>query len=210
MKKNIIFFIALTVFGLNFASNSPVDKANKEYTLSYKFFAKNIENMTDFNQTTQKLIGLFEDTQRSPENGANFYDKLLIFIKELQEAIIAGINLVGIASTSSNDTIATINEIAQTAETFVETLDEVEKIQTPPTKSRKTEQPHIEIALTISCDNPEKENLFEGLKIKMNTLAEAFNNQTYSAEELTAMLHALISESRTMGSDGKITINIAA
>lgn len=206
MNKNVIFFLALNIFGLTTAASTTLENP-KTHTLSYTFAAKENDS-PDFQQAKEKLVMLFEDMRRDPSNNTNLYDKLLTFIKELQEAIIAGINLFSTASTSGSNAAVTVQEVAQTAETIVEALENANQAQTVPTRHRAITNPHIEIALTISCDNSEKESLFEELKTKMNNLAEAFNHRTYSTEELTQLLHDIIQGSKELGSDSKFMINI--
>lgn len=182
---------------------------NKTYTLNYTVTAKD-NDASDLNNSVEKLVSLFqEEARRSPSNGEGFYNKILVFIKELQEAIIAGVNLLASTSTSTNDTITTINEVAQTAEAIVETLENVENAQAAPATTRAITR-NIEFSLTISCENPEKEVLFETLKNKMIALSEAFNKQACSAEEFVAAFNSIIQESKDLGSSGNLTINVTA
>jgi len=208
MNKNILFFIALAVFNIANTADLNTNKSSQEYTLKYTFKAIDTQNLTDFNNASKGLIELFESTRKNSSNNTNFYDKLLNFIKELQEAVIAGINLFSSASTTSNAAIETVNDIAQTAEVAVEALEQVEKIQTLPAQSRKINVPHIEIGLTVSCEDEEKENSFVSLKAKMDLFAQAFNDKTCSAEESVKNLTQIIEECKSLGLIANLTVNI--
>jgi hypothetical protein len=236
MNKNITFFLVLSFFSAAFSIEHTTKTCSFEYVVS----PKNSNDLNDFHHTTKQLLNLFEEIHRNPESNTTFYDKLLAFIKEVQEAVIAGVNLLS-TSTSTNDTIVTINEVAQVAEEIVatveavqtiqaveeiQTMQAVEEIQTmqaveaTQTKAIETvepvaanhadviETPKIKITTTISCDNQEKETLFEELKNKMDALAEAVNTQACTAEQFVEMLNAIIQESKQLDFAGNISINV--
>lgn len=232
MNKNITFFLVLSFFSAIFSTENNTKTCTFEYTVSPKDF----NDHNDFNNTTKQLLSLFDDIHRNPENNTTFYDKLLAFIKEVQEAIIAGVNLLSTSSSSANETIATINEVAQTAEEIIQTVEAVqaniaqdaqaktietvevnEEASTSTTNAIETveaeavkaiEIPKIKIIITISCDNEEKETLFEELKNKMNALADAVNGQTCTAEDFVTTLNTIIQESKQLEFAGNISINI--
>lgn len=229
MNKNITFFLVLSFFSVTFSVENNTKTCSFEYTVS----PKNSNDLSDFNHVTQKLLSLFESVHRNPENNTTFYDKLLTFIKELQEAVIAGVNLLSSSSSSTNEVIATINQVAQTAEDIVQTVEAVQTVQTniaeeAPTKTIETvettevkqanvseenqtkavEIHNIKIITTISCDNPEKDALFEELKNKMDVLAQAVNTQTCTPKEFVEMLHTIIQESKELDLMGNISINV--
>ncbi|MBI2344829.1 hypothetical protein HYV10_02020 [Candidatus Dependentiae bacterium] len=212
MNKNIITFLALSICGLTLTSDQYTTKERTAYALVYKIAPKDTQNLTDFNENAEKLVALFESVQRKQCDEGIFYNKILTFIKELQEAIVAGLNLFGMASTSTNVPVVTINEVAQNAETVAEKLENIENIENIPAfpitqKSPRT--PYIEIILTISSNDLEKNTSLEILKAKIDALAEAFNSNSNTPEELVKMLNDIIQESKVLGSEGKMIINIA-
>ncbi len=229
MNKNITFFLALSFFSFAFSVENNTQTCSFEYVVS----PKDSNDLNDFNTATQKLLNLFEDVHRNPENNSTFYDKLLVFIKELQEAVVAGVNLISTSSASLAQTIATINQVADVAEDIVQTAEIVQTIQanadnqdqtktmeaveatevqeasaSEETQASAVETPNIKITTTISCDNPEKEFLFEQLKNKMDALAQTVNTQACTPQQFVEMLHAIIQESKELDLIGNISINV--
>lgn len=125
MNKNITFFLLLSFFNIALSAENKTKTCSFEYVVS----PKDAHDLHDFNDATQKLLKLFDDIHRNPENNTTFYDNLLGFIQELQQAVIAGLNLFSSSSTSTNNEIATVNEVAQTSEEVVTTVEAVEAAQ---------------------------------------------------------------------------------
>lgn len=217
MNKNILFSIALSIFGLTFAeetAQATLIHAQKSVfqssTLSLAFSAKDSEDLNDLNTATNKLITLFESMQKNQNSSENFYGKLLVFVKELQEAVIAGLNLFGTATTSTSNAVQTVQEIAQSAETLIETVSDVQSEENAPTAQKSITAPQIKFSFIISIYNEEQQAALEQLTAKMNAAAQAYNEQTCSMDTLVEMIQVIVIESKNLGFESKINVDIVA
>ncbi len=222
MNKNNIFFLALTFFSFNFATAWETNRP-ETYTFEYTFTPRNFDDRNDFNQAVQNFVDLCNSTHRNQESNLNFYDNLLNFIKELQASVVAGVNLLS-SSTLTNENVAEINNLAQTAQEVVDVAGKISESQTATETSNSdtttqpvaanttpdVQTPKIQFVLTITSDQNDKTEVFEALKNKLTVLSHMINNQTSSPEEIIALFNAVIEGSKELNAAGSININVVS
>lgn len=110
MNKNISFFIALSFCNIAF-TNEIINDSSKEiviledkksipsHNLIIKIQSKNDDSKL-FNEKAEELMNIIQAVHRS-QNSSNLYNQILAFIKETQEAILAGYNLITTATTAT-------------------------------------------------------------------------------------------------------------
>ncbi|MFA5998403.1 MAG: hypothetical protein WC747_00070 [Candidatus Babeliales bacterium] len=114
MTKNTLFLTALFAFSsIVNANDLQVAQSAKIFTFQYSVQPKN-NDFTDWNNANASLIELANRVQ-TKSTGTTFYQSVLIFIKEMQEAIAAGLNLFGSISTSQESFSEIIQDITQAA-----------------------------------------------------------------------------------------------
>lgn len=189
------------------------------FTLSFKVTSGAITSTADFDATATAMRELIEAGHRS---SSSLYPNLLTFIKDLQAAIIAGLNLFGIATTTEEaiiNGIATIaetaieNEIQSDSETLTATTiaedilsaaisTELPQILTTDTNSTKSiaenAADNITIAYSIVVDKIENIALWESVKTEMIELANALNTHTKSPAEIVDMFETIIKDAEPL------------
>jgi hypothetical protein len=236
MNKKISFFIALAIFNFTFASEETTTQdqqiqeeqvltlkdsnfATRSYLFKATIQAKDVSDTSLFDQKAQELFDMIQTAHRD-QNSSNLYNQILVFVKELQEAILAGLNLfttattscpIKIIQTSETAEVPQVDDLAQQKEvtteasfvtteeeTIVETttfVTEEETTTEPVTTQAQTEAAlgkQIEFSLNVSLEREEDEELFNSITEKMDTLAQMLNANSYEAEVITSLLNDII------------------
>lgn len=95
MTKNILLCSLFLSF---FTLRTDEAFAPRKITWAYTIQAKDASNLEDIQHLQDKINNFAFNVQRG--KATNVYQKFLVFIKELKEAITAGLNLFGTVSTS--------------------------------------------------------------------------------------------------------------
>ncbi|MBP6892219.1 hypothetical protein KBB68_01420 [Candidatus Babeliales bacterium] len=176
----------------------------KKYTWQYVVQAKdtnNVETLTEFNEKLRGLIKeMNEDSVRSA--GSDIYQKFLIFVKEMQEAIIAGFNLFGSVSTLQEPLVEFVEEAVvqaveeqATEEVNKSVVDEQAEIATVSEDVSATMQdvtpavnPIITITFTCKILDASQEELWNVTVGMFQALADKINSNQITSEELVTAL----------------------
>jgi hypothetical protein len=202
MNKNISFLIALSIFNFSFAqptelentaeTTTEIEVSNaviRSHNLTITIQPKDLNDTALFEDKAQELLNIIQSVHRT-QDGSNLYNKILIFIKETQEAIIAGLNLF--SSANNSNPIQVIETITETIASE-NTQDSQKNIATEnESKELETSTKNIAISINISLEKTEDENLFNALTTKMNDLMLVINENSKSAEDVVTMLNDII------------------
>lgn len=211
MNKNILFFAVFSFFSFAFASEEITEQCPAttedacaqettftpmKFTLSYSIKPGADASTADFDAATSTMRELIDAGHRgSPA----LYQNLLTFIKELQEAIIAGVNLFTVASTSQeNITVivekAVIEDIEESIENAVENLSQ----QSTSKGLVEDVTNNLTVAYSIVVDKVENLQVWESVKAQMIALAQALNMRTKSPAELSDMLEIIMHDAQPL------------
>jgi type I site-specific restriction endonuclease len=184
----------------------------KKYTWQYVVQAKdtrNFETLAEFNGKLRGLIAEMNDNSvRSA--GSDIYQKFLVFVKEMQEAIVAGLNLFGSVAISQEPLVALVEEVVeqvaeQAAEEQVaeevnksvadeqaevaavsEEVAEVSEVEVAPAVN-----PAIVITFTCKISDASQEEAWNASIATLQTLADKINSNETTSEEVVAALTEL-------------------
>ncbi len=229
MNKNISFFIALAIFNFSFAQETTTENEQaiatenaqeittedkqdaiaeletsnpvyRSHNLTITIQPKDLNDTALFDEKKQELLNIIQSVHRT-QDGSNLYNKILIFIKEAQEAIIAGLNLFSAATNSNSVQIvkAAAETVASEAPDAIsqeseESTPAVQKDIATENESKESDASikNIEFSINISLEKTEDEDLFDSLTAKMNDLILAINENSKSAEDVVTMLNDII------------------
>lgn len=166
------------------------------FTWTYSVQAKDANNMEDLRTAIHQIRSIINEaaTKGSESNASNFFQKFLVFVKELQEAIAAGFNLFGAVSTSQQPLLQVaedfveqaLDQAVETQETNeVKSLDNAEVVSEP---AATPTLPRIIIAFTCSVQNPAELESWNTSKSLLEELATSLNNNTISSDEVVASI----------------------
>ncbi len=203
MKNLLLSSLLVTsvVFGQDFQA--------QKYTWQYAVQAKdatNLEALSEFNVKLRNLIGEMNENSARSE-GVDVYQKFLIFIKEVQEAIAAGANLFGSVALSQEPIIALVEDVIEdvvqaesedVASEEIKTVvveeqvlnEEAEVATSEENVASVTAETNPVIVITFSCTivNPSQEEIWSAAIATFQTLANKINNNEITADELVASL----------------------
>lgn len=166
MNKNISFFIALSIFNFTYTQEAINDsqvetitlEQNKTLTrnhnLTIRIQAKDLNDTALFDQKSQELLDIIQTVHRS-QNGAHLYSQILNFIKELQEAIVAGYNLFTTATTSNSAQIISVIKEAMSTESTSAVQEETAVESEATSKASEVVREENEADNVVSQENNE-------------------------------------------------------
>ena len=197
MKNIVLSFALLTsvVFAEEFQA--------KKYTWTYVVQAKDATSygvMSKFSEELRNLIA--EINQDSVRAGSvKIKKKFLLFVKEMQEAVAAGVNLFGSVSTAQEPFAVMVAEVAeQVVQEVVQEVVQSEQNDEQVNKSVEDEQveavaqdvvqesapviPAVAISFQFFIQDEEQQENGNVAIAAFEALAEKINNNSITAEEL--------------------------
>ncbi|MCX5923953.1 MAG: hypothetical protein NTZ68_00810 [Candidatus Dependentiae bacterium] len=188
MTKNTILLAALFAFSsLVNANVETIAKTAKVFTFEYTVQPKS-SDFTDWNNANASLLELANKVQ-TKSSGSSFYQSVLVFIKEMQEAIAAGLNLFGSVSTSQDSFSEIIQDI--TAEAIEQNVKESVAAALGSTKSTEEENVATEVEATQEAVVSEVEAIEE--VVATEVIEQATQEAAIEAQEVLAE-EALVEE----------------
>ncbi len=185
MNKNAFFLV--TLLCTQFAYSAQETFTPKKFTLTYTL------NVDANDQSRDVLVNLTNNVHRS----SNFYAKLTSFIKELKEAIAAGLSLFDAVATTEESPLEIVSDVAQAA------LDNAAQDANTENKS------YTALTYTIASLKPEDEAQYTEAKNMLQTLAQALNNNEKTVEEVVALVEEIHNAVENVSSEGCISTMIA-
>ncbi len=137
-----------------FAAQAEETFVPKRFTWTYSLQAQDASNCDDILKFHGAMRSMIDEINVNRSASVNMYEKLLVFIKEAQEAILAGFNLFS----SSHTTVAEIEDVeAAIVETVTEVLEQAADAQA--------------VERTVSLDEPvmQEENDAEVIDATQNS-----------------------------------------
>ncbi len=113
MTKNSLLFTVLFTFISSLNATEQVPFSAQIFTWEYTVIPQNHHDLTDWNNANNSLMTHIQKTTRG--SGNNFYENILTFIKEMQEALSQNLNLVSLISTSDENLADIMQEVADEA-----------------------------------------------------------------------------------------------
>jgi hypothetical protein len=196
MKNSMLFIPLLFTFvAINASENA--DFVAKKFTWTYTIKALDEANLDDIHRVNLGMRSLIHDLSRGTNQ--NFYQNFLIFFKELQEAIVAGLNLVGFVQTHQV-TMAEVEEavVATVVEEITaETKTEVDQVAAQVDQAVAAEvvaddavateiAPGATVAMSLSCEVKDESavDLWNQATTALQELADGINNNSLSSAEM--------------------------
>lgn len=187
----------------------------KQYTWQYVVQAKdaaNLESLSEFNTKLREMIvEMNQDSVRS--SGTEIYQKFLIFVKEIQEAIAAGANLFGSVAIAQEPLVVLVQEAAEqvleqaidaqvaeevaanknVAEEQVEAIVEeieasVESLEEVIAQATPSVIPAIVITFNCKITDESKEEIWNTAVTAFQLLADKINSNQTTPDEVIASL----------------------
>lgn len=175
MNKNILLCISLFIF--NSAQANDIDSTETTFTpqvctFTYTIKAKDAAQLDDIKQLHTRLNDL---THRN--TNPTVYQSLVVFMKELQEAIAAGFNLFITATTQNEPLAQVLEEAIVDAITQNEIVTPAEVTNESIIKSTETTTPE---AMQVTSDEIVEEQAAnsDNVAIEQNTETEATEQTT--------------------------------
>lgn len=190
----------------------------KKYTWQYVVQAKdttNFETLSEFNGKMRSLIAEMND-ESVRSAGSDIYQKFLVFVKEMQEAIVAGFNLFGSVTTSQEPLVTFVEEaveevIAQVIEEQVaeevnkgvadqqaevatvseEVVATSEEIPATVQEVVPAANPVIVITFTCKISDASQEEVWNASIATLQALADKINSNEATSEEVVAALEEI-------------------
>lgn len=167
------------------------------FTLAFTVTPGADESVADFEAMTATAKELIEAGRKG---SPSVYQNILVFIKEVQEAIVAGMNLFAVASTSQESLTALVEEVAlEAAQDVIKNETEQINAQDLPSKGIVEDTTNnILVAYSVVVDKIEKLAAWESIKAQMIAVAEAVNLRTKSSAEITSMLGNILEDAQEL------------
>lgn len=168
-----------------------------KFTMSFTITPGSDASTTDFDSAAATMKELIEAGHRG---SPSLYQNLLVFIKELQEAIVAGMNLFAVATTSQETVVEMIEDVAVEAvqNGALDTVAQVAQIDLPSKGIVEDATNSLTIAYSIVVDKVENLALWESVRAQMIALADALNMRTKSPAELSSMLETIMHDAQPL------------
>ncbi len=212
MNKNLllaaafVFCATINATPENDNNNSASSFTPKSCSLTYTVTVGKNQSTADFYDSVLAIRTIINSQYKSVPS---LYQNLLIFIKELQEAIVAGLNLFSSASVSQESLIEVVQDIAVDAAqaTFDNAVSNITSETTSlvdatvnhvtdklPFKSVDTDNITESFAVTyaVVADTEEKVSALETIKAEMDVLADSINRQSNSDQEQREMFKKMV------------------
>ncbi|MBP9764949.1 hypothetical protein KBD08_01280 [Candidatus Babeliales bacterium] len=184
MNKNAFFLV--TLLCTQFAYSAQETFTPKKFTLTYTL------NVDANDQSRDVLVNMMNNVHRS----SNFYSKLTSFIKELKEAIAAGLTLFNAVATIEESPLEIVSDVAQAAlESAIDTTS--------------TEKSQTVLTYTIASLKPADETNYNEAKNMLQNLAQALNSNESTVEQVIALVEEIHNVVENVASEGTISTMIA-
>ncbi len=204
--KNI--FVLSSLF-FAFAAQAEEAFVPKKFTWTYSVQAQDTTNCDDILNFHTQMRSMIDDINVNRCASANMYEKLLSFIKEVQEAIIAGFNLFSASHTAVIEVEELANVLAESVTETVEqaadealtrnvTLDESEEVveqaeenvaeisEVVATEDVVVSEFNPAVLISISCTvlEPSELELWNNATAMLQDLSDKINAQLLSPLEI--------------------------
>jgi len=197
MYKNSLLLTAL--LACNIAANADETTFTpQQFTLTYTITP--VEMTDDVMVLFDQMRSIINDGHN---NEPNFYDKLIIFIRDVQTAIQSGMNLVGIVTTTHQPILTTIKEVIE-AEQLID--QEINSSTTQETKSDIANHPNeLSFSLAIDVNHKEEFQHWTTIKEMLLELQLMLQDKTTSPDTIAQALQAIMKEKKQL--KGVITLS---
>jgi|GEM_PF-1247931 len=186
MYKNSLLLTALLACNI-VIPNDVATFAPQEFTLTYTLTP---EAMTeDVAVLFDQMRSLIDDGNN---NVPNFYDKLIIFIRDVQTAIQSGMNLIGIATTTQQPILTTVEEVIEAEQMIAQ---EINNPTTQETKSDITNfSNELTVKITLIVNNEEEYQRWKEVTTMLTQLEQLLQDHTLSPDVIANAFEAILQE----------------
>lgn len=195
MKKNLLL---CSMFLTSFLVCESEEFVPQRFTWTYSVQALDTSDMTDFAKFNSQLNDLIVDIHRG--QSSNMYEQTLNFLKELQEAIVAGVNLFSSVVTTQESAAEMIVEetekvaeetdaVADSAMNQDEQTEDVIANVSEETDAVVSVNPALNISVMCTLLNQQDLELWNSAKSTLQALADNMNNNVCTPDEIIATLN---------------------
>ena len=198
MKNTLI----LSSLFFAFAAQAEETFVPKKFTWTYSVQAKDATDCNDIAEFHNQMRSMIDDIHVNRCVSANMYEKLLSFIKEVQEAIVAGFNLFSASHTAVTEVEELANVLVESVAETVEqaadqvltrdvTLDESEIVEQATEEVDQAQdavvaniKPVVLISISCSVLEPSELELWNNATVMLQDLSDKINAQVLSPLEI--------------------------
>ncbi|OGB85934.1 hypothetical protein A3J41_01855 [candidate division TM6 bacterium RIFCSPHIGHO2_12_FULL_38_8] len=180
MKNNFLFCVTFMTASMALAS----EFVPQRFEWTYSVQPKDVQSFEHFVKFNDQMSEMVQEINRGPHAG--IYQQFVVFMKELQEAIAAGFNLVGSAMTTQAPITEVVAEVAQAVVDDVVSQDE---IASDVVKSETEILPVFSITLTCALPDENQRDLWNLATTMLNNLCEGMNDGSLDADHVVDALN---------------------